>query len=105
MRMVPDSLSRNSDPVPFDNLRHSYNGRYTIPQKNLNDILSKINISVNPDSTWLRNILSIIKVGDIDYALITRLLRMFMVRPTLKCADAPKLLEIISQTVNSITFV
>jgi hypothetical protein len=105
VRLLPDPEFRSKEGITYDSLRQSYNSRYSLTARQIEEIISRINLNSYPDSPWLRNILEIIKIGDLDYALLTRLLRKYMIRPTNVFPERPKLLQLITLAVGGIAFV
>lgn len=45
-----------------------------------------------PESTWVRTVLEVVKVGPMDFSLLARILKKFLIRPTKKNEHPPRLL-------------
>jgi hypothetical protein len=89
----------------FEHIRLSYNNRYTLTNRQLKDLLEKGRFRGYPESAWVRTILEIVKVGELDFALVARILKKFIMRPTSTQSDCPKLLQLIAYCLRDINLV
>lgn len=72
----------------------------------MNDLLGRlISGGAAPECPWFRNILEIVKIGPMDFSMLTRILRKFMVRPCSSVSEVPKILQLLYLTINDISFV
>jgi hypothetical protein len=104
MKVLPD-LSQHFNRDTFESIRANYNNRYSLTSKQFKEILEKAKMRSYPESAWVRTILEVVKVGQLDFALLSRILKKFIMRPTTTHTQAPRLLQIITNSIKDIKMV
>lgn len=103
MKVLPDLWQSNRD--TYEPIRASFNNRYTLSGRQLKELLEKAKLRSYPESAWVRTILEVVKLGPMDFALLARVLKKFLVRPTNTSSECPRLLLLISNALKELKMV
>jgi len=104
MKVLPDNfqqLYRDN----YESIRASYNNRYSLTSRQLKELLEKAKLRNYPESAWVRTIMEVVKVGPTDFALLSRVFRKFLIRPTTMHSQPPKLLQIITNSLKDLNII